>query len=99
MWSFLTSRVAQLRGAIIAYFVFFNALAALPTLGVPSAERLERPFEQAELPRWRSSVAALRLGLWEQRFRHLSLSLARGALDAPRLALEPIAGFASLTQT
>jgi hypothetical protein len=99
MWSFLVSRRAQLRAAIIAYFVFFNVLAALPTLGVPSAERLERPFEQAELRRWRSMLAALGIELSEQRLTQLYLSLARGALDAHRLALEPIAGFVSLTQT
>ena len=99
MWSFLASRVAQLRAAIIAYFVFFNALAALPTLGVPSAERLERPFEQAELRRWRNLLAALGIELSEQRLAQLYLSLAQGAMDAHRLVLEPIAGFASLTQT
>jgi hypothetical protein len=99
MWSFLASRRAQFRAAIIAYFVFFNVLAALPTLGVPSAERLERPFEQAELRRWRSMLAALHIEISEERLAQLYLSIARGAMDAHELALQPIAGFASLTQT
>src|SRR3954469_11187520 len=99
MWSFLASRVAQLRAAIIAYFVFFNALAALATLGAPSAERLERPFEQAELRRWRNMLASLGVELSQQRLTQLYLSLASGAQEAHRLALEPIAVFASLTQT
>ena len=99
MWSFLASRRAQLRAAVIAYFVFFNALAALPTLGLPSAERLDRPFEQAELRRWQSMLAALGIELSEQRLAQLYLSLAQAVLDAHGLALKPIAGFASLTQT
>jgi hypothetical protein len=99
MWSFLASRRAQLRAAIIAYFVFFNALSALPTLGVPSAERLERPFEQAELRRWRNLLAALGIDISEERLAQLYLSLARGAMHAHQLALEPIAGFVYLTQT
>jgi hypothetical protein len=99
MWSFLTSHSAQLRAAIIAYFVFFNVLAALPTLGVPSAERLERPFERAELRRWGRMLAALGIEISEEQLAQLYLSLARGALDAHELVLEPIAGFASLTQT
>ncbi|HKO91430.1 MAG TPA: hypothetical protein VJU61_09780, partial [Polyangiaceae bacterium] len=45
-------RWARLRAAVISYFVVFNVLAALPTLGTPSAERLERPFEREELRRW-----------------------------------------------
>jgi hypothetical protein len=99
MWSFFASRSAQLRAAIIAYFVLFNALAALPTLGVPSAERLQRPFERAELRRWGRMLAALGIELSEERLTQLYLSLARGAMDAHRLVLKPIAGFASLTQT
>jgi hypothetical protein len=99
MWSFLASRRAQLRAAIIAYFVFFNALAALPTLGVPSAERLDRPFERAELRRWQRVLAALGIELSEQRLAQLYLSLAEAALEAHQLALQPIAGFAALTQT
>jgi hypothetical protein len=99
MWSFLASRSAQIRSAVIAYFVFFNALSALPTLGVPSAERLERPFERAELRRWGRMLAALGIELSEERLAQLYLSLARGAQEAHRLVLSPIAGFASLTQT
>jgi hypothetical protein len=99
MWSFLLSRAAHFRAAIIAYFVFFNALAALPTLGTPSAERLERPFERAELRRWRRMLAALGIELSEERLAQLYLSLAQGAQAAHELVLEPIAGFASFTQT
>lgn len=99
MWSFLVSRVAQVRAAIIAYFVFFNALAALPTLGAPSPERLERPFERGELQRWRRVLAELGIELSEERLAQLYLSLAQGAQEAHELALAPIAGFASLTQT
>lgn len=99
MWSLLASRRAQLRAAIIAFFAFFNVLAALPTLGTPSAERLQRPFEQAELRRWGRLLGALGIEISAERLAQLYLSLARGAMEAHRLALEPIAGFASLTQT
>jgi hypothetical protein len=99
MWSLLASRRAQLRAAIIAFFAFFNVLAALPTLGTPSAERLQRPFEQAELRRWGRLLGALGIEISAERLAQLYLSLARGAMEAHRLALEPIAGFSSLTQS
>jgi hypothetical protein len=45
-------RWPKIRAAIIAYFILFNLLAAIPTPGHISRETLERPINQAELVRW-----------------------------------------------
>jgi len=69
------SRRAPLRAALIAYFVFFNVLAALPTPGTPSAERLERPFEQDELRRWAGLLDFLGLKMSRERLAELYRSV------------------------
>ena len=93
------SRRAQLRAAIIAYFVFFNLLAALPTLGTPSAERLERPFEQQELRRWVRLFAAFGVELQPEWLAQVYLRIASSLAEARAVALRPIEGWLTLTQT
>jgi hypothetical protein len=95
----LRAAVIQLRAAVIAFFVFFNVLAALPTLGTPSAERLARPFEQAELRRWASLGAAFGLELEPERLAQIYLVLVGGLAEARERALTPISGWISFTQT
>ena len=97
--SFPVSRRAPVRAALIAYFVFFNMIAALPTLGTPSAERLERPFEQDELHRWAGLFDSLGVPLSAERLAHVYLAISSGLAEARAVALWPIDGWMSLTQT
>ena len=92
-------RRARWRAAWIAFFVFFNVLAALPTLGTPSAERLQRPFERAELRRWSGLFVALGLDVPPERLVPWYLWLSGGLAELREIALSPIAGWMSLTQT
>ena len=93
------SRRAWLRAAVITFFVFFNVLAALPTLGTPSAERLTRPFEQAELRRWAGLFAWFGVELAPAQLARVYLTVVSSLARAREVALAPIAGWMSLTQT
>ncbi|HTV21593.1 MAG TPA: hypothetical protein VMG12_23050 [Polyangiaceae bacterium] len=93
------SRRARLRGAVIAYFVLFNALAALPTPGEPSAERLQRPFEQGELRRWTRLFHAVGIDTDPDRLALGYLAFARGVERARAIVLAPIEGWFELTQS
>jgi hypothetical protein len=93
------SRRASLRAALIGYFVFFNVLAALPTLGTPSAERLQRPFEQDELRRWAGLFDSLGVPVTTERLAQFYLAISSGLVEARAIALWPIEGWLSLTRT
>lgn len=93
-----SGRRAKLRAAIIAYFVFFNVLAALPSAGTPSPERLARPFEQAELRRWSTLFEALGLHMEPAELGRSYLAFARAAERARAVVLEPIEWWMSLVQ-
>jgi hypothetical protein len=93
------ARLARVRAALIALLVFFNVLAALPTLGTPSAERLERPYEQAELRRWAGLCAAFGIQVTPERLAELYLELVGGFAQLRELALAPVDGWMQLTQT
>jgi len=90
---------ARLRAAIIAYFVFFNALAALPTAGEPSAERFQRPFEREELRRWTGLFRAVGIDTDPDRLARGYLTFARGVERARALVLAPIEDWFELTQS
>jgi hypothetical protein len=92
-------RWAKLRAAVIGYFVVFNVLAALPTLGTPSAERLERPFEREELGRWARLFRAVGLDMDPERLRGIYLTLASAAAESRAVVVWPIDWWFSLTQT
>jgi hypothetical protein len=93
------SRRAPVRAALIAYFVLFNVLAALPTLGTPSAERLERPFEQGELRRWAGLFDWFGVQVTAERLAQVYLAISSGLAEARAVALWPIEGWLSLTLT
>lgn len=93
------SRRAKLRAALIAYLVFFNALAALPTPGEASAERLQRPFEREELRRWTGLFRAVGIDTDPDRLGSGYLVFSRAVERARSIVLAPIAGWFELTQS
>jgi hypothetical protein len=93
------SRRAKLRAALVAYFVFFNALAALPTPGEPSAERLQRPFEREELRRWTGFFHAIGIDTNPDRLARGYVAFSRAVERARSIVLAPIQGWFELTQS
>lgn len=93
------SRRAKLRAALIGYFVFFNALAALPTPGEASSERLQRPFEREELRRWTGFFRAIGIDTDPDRLARGYLAFAVAVERARSIVLTPIEGWFELTQT
>lgn len=93
------SRRARLRAAIIAYFVLFNALAALPLPGEASAERLQRPFEREELRRWAGMFRAVGVDVDPDRLARGYLSFSIAVERARAAVLWPIEDWFELTQT
>lgn len=89
---------AKLRAAVIAYFVFFNVLAALPSPGTPSPERLARPFEQAELSRWVALFEAVGVHVEPAELVRSYLAFAGAVKRARSVVLEPIDGWMSFVQ-
>ena len=79
--------------------LFFNAVAALPTPGEPSLERLQRPFERAELQRWTQLFRSLGVNTDPDRLAQGYLAFSRWVEQARTVALTPIAGWMALTQT
>ena len=94
----MTTRGAKARAAVIAFFVLFNALAALPTPGEPSPERLQRPFERAELQRWASLLHSLGVDTDPDRLGQAYLAFSRWVVRARELMLLPIDAWMQLTQ-
>jgi hypothetical protein len=90
---------APVRAALLAYFVFFNVIAALPTLGTPSAERLARAFEQDELRRWAGLFASLGVQVTTERLTQVYLAISSNLAEARAVVLWPIEGWLSLTRT
>jgi hypothetical protein len=90
---------ARVRAALIAYFLLFNVLGALPSAGSPSPERLERPREQAELRRWSRLFEAIGIELSPERLKQLYLPFAEGVERARAALVWPIAWWMDLTQS
>lgn len=90
---------AKLRAAVIAYLVLFNALAALPSPGEASAERMQRPFEREELRRWVRFFHAIGVDTDPDRLARGYLAFSRAAERAREIALAPITGWFELTQS
>lgn len=90
---------ARVRAALIAYFVLFNVLGALPSAGSPSPERLERPRERAELLRWSRLFDAVGLELQPERLKELYLVFAAGVEQVRAGLVSPIAWWMDLTQS
>jgi hypothetical protein len=87
----------RLRAAVLAYFVVFNVLAALPTVGSASPERLERPREQAELRRWARLFDALGIEVDPARLSDVYLPIADGVARARSFLITPIQWWMDLT--
>jgi hypothetical protein len=79
--------------------LFFNVLAALPTPGEPSLERLQRPFERAELQRWTQLFLSLGVNTDPDRLAQGYLAFSLWVEQARAVALAPIAGWMALTHT
>jgi len=94
-----SARWAKLRATVITYFVLFSVLAAVPSLGTPSAERLERPFEREEMRRWTGLFQALGVEMDPERLGRIYLSLSSAVAQSHAVALWPIDWWFSLTQT
>jgi hypothetical protein len=90
---------ARVRALLIAYFVLFNVLGALPSAGSPSPERLERPRERAELLRWSRLFDAVGLELEPERLKQLYLVFAARVEQARAGLVWPIAWWMDLTQS
>lgn len=91
-------RRAQLRALVIAYFVFFNVLAALPSAGTPTPERLARPFERAELRRWAGLFETLGIHVEPDELARSYMAFAGTLGRARAVALAPIEWWMSLFQ-
>jgi hypothetical protein len=92
-------RWARARAAVIAFFVLFNVLGALPTPGEPAPERLERPFEREELQRWAGLLNRVGINTDPSRLGRAYLVFSSWVLRARTLCLAPIDGWMALTQT
>jgi hypothetical protein len=93
------ARWARARAALIAFVLFFNLLAALPTPGEPSLERLQRPFERAELKRWTQLFLSVGVDTDPDRLAQGYLAFSRWVEQARGVALTPIAGWMAFTHT
>jgi hypothetical protein len=95
----LASPRAKLRAIIIAHFVLFNALAALPTPGEASAARMQRPFEREELRRWARFFHGIGVDTDPDRLARGYVAFASAVERARAIALAPIEGWFALTQS
>lgn len=95
----VSTRRAKVRSAVIAVLVLLNALAALPTPGEPSPERLQRPFEREELARWVGLFRGLGFDTDTERLGQGYLTFSRWVVEARAVVLAPIEGWMALTQT
>jgi hypothetical protein len=92
-------RWPKIRAAIIAYFVLFNLIAAIPTPGHISRETLERPINQAELRRWVSLFESVGIDTDPQRLGDWYLGFAASIERTRWWIVRPIDWWMSLTQT
>jgi hypothetical protein len=95
----VSTRWARARAAVIAFFVLFSALAALPTPGDPSPERLARPFEREELQRWSGLLVSVGIDTDPDRLGQVYLAFSSWVMRARALCLAPIEGWMALTRT
>jgi hypothetical protein len=79
--------------------VVFNVLAALPTAGEPSLERMQRPFEREELTRWVGLLRAVGVDTDAERLARGYVAFSAWMERARAVALSPIDDFMALTLT
>ncbi|HWO12319.1 MAG TPA: hypothetical protein VNN80_22640 [Polyangiaceae bacterium] len=95
----MSTHWARARAAVIAFLLFFNALAALPTPGEPSLERLQRPFEREELGRWAALFRSFGVDTDPDRLAQAYLAFSLWLEQARAVALSPIEGWMAFTLT
>jgi hypothetical protein len=91
--------VAWLRAVLLTALVALSTLATVPTFGTASAERLQRPFEQAELERWQAMLSGLGLELSREQLAELYLGFASRVAEVRAAVQAPLRWWTQLTQT
>lgn len=91
--------LSWLRAVLLMALVLLNTLAALPSLRAVTAERLERPFEQAELGRWQALLGRLGLEVSREWLAAQYVALAGVVQSSRALVLAPLSWWMQLTQT
>lgn len=87
------------RALFFSTLVALTTLATVPRFGTATAERLERPFEQAELGRWQALARTFGLELSREQLGVLYLQLATRVAEARGWVLAPLSWWIQLTQT
>ncbi len=90
---------ARARAALISYLIVFNVIAALPIPRNASPERLERPFEREELRRWTELLRMAGIDISAPELAQAYVAFAEACMRARAIAVQPIEGWMSLTQT
>lgn len=91
--------IAWLRAVLLLGLVLLNTLAALPSLRSVTPERLERPFEQAELRRWQALLTRLGVEVSREWLAAQYVALAGVVQSSRALVLAPLSWWMALTQT
>jgi hypothetical protein len=78
------------RAAIIAYFVAFNVLAAVPTPGDVNREKLSRPIARAELHRWVAILGSFGIDTEADALGQWYIDLAKSVESVRWTVLKPI---------
>lgn len=94
-----SKRWATARALLIAYFIVFSVIAALPTPGNASHERLARPFEREELRRWAELFGSAGISVTPEELGRAYIAFSKAYYRARELVLSPIQGWMSLTRT
>ena len=89
----------KIRAAIIAYFILFNLIAAIPTPGHISQETLARPINQAELARWVRLFESIGIDTDGERLGNWYLGFAASIERTRQWVVWPIDWWMSFTQT
>ncbi len=89
----------KLRAAIIAYFVLFDVLAAVPSPGNVTQEMLDRPITQAELRRWVNLFGAIGIETNPKSLGDWYIGFANGMERARAQVVKPIEWWMTYTQT
>ncbi len=90
---------AWLKALLLMTLVVLNALATVPAFGNASAERLQRPYEQAELGRWQGFLRGLGLELSREQLAERYLAFASRFAQVRAALQAPLRGWTELTQT
>lgn len=93
------ARWPAIRAAIIAFVVFFNVLAAVPTPGHVTKQRLNRPIARAELHRWVRFLGAFGIETDADGLADWYIGFSAGIEETKWKLLSPITWWMNLTKT